>query len=153
MGQQQLLLLVLGAITVGLAVIVGIYAFSRNQTSANADAMVNEALRIASDIQVWSLKPGMVGGRQDDETLVHVTFDKIGFPNSGGIYRGIDGDFSLSTTLGAGCDAPVVPSQSTPLIYINATNADTGNNICVAIAGAEADDIGTSTKYGGGIVP
>ena len=153
MGQQQLLLLVLGAITVGLAVIVGIYAFSRNQTKANADAMVNVALRIAADVQTWSLKPGMVGGRKDAETLVHVTFDKIGIPNSGGVYFGLEGDFSLSTTLGSGCDTPVVPSQSTPLIYINGTNANTGNNICVAIAGSEANDIGTSTTYGGGIIP
>ena len=69
MGQQQLLLLILGVIVVGLAVIVGIYAFSRNQIKANADAMVVDALRIASDIQTWSIKPGMAGGRLDNETI------------------------------------------------------------------------------------
>ncbi len=153
MGQQQLLLLVLCVITVGLAVIVGIYAFSRNQTKANADAMVNEALRIAADVQAWTIKPSTVGGRLDNETLAHVTFDKIGYPNSGGGYQGIDGDFTLSTTLGAGCDTPHVPSQSTPLIYVNVTNSDTGNNICVAIAGSEGNDIGTDATYGNGVVP
>ena len=39
MGQQQLLLLVLGIVIVGLAVVVGIQAFSENQRKANADAM------------------------------------------------------------------------------------------------------------------
>lgn len=58
MGQQQLLLLVLGIVIVGLAVVVGIQAFSENQKQANADQMVNDAIRIASDAQAWKLKPG-----------------------------------------------------------------------------------------------
>ncbi len=153
MGQQQLLLLILGVIVVGLAIVVGINAFTNNYVKANADAMVNEALRIAADVQAWGIKPGMAGGRRDSETLAHVTFDRIGYPNSGGTYPGLDGDFTLETALGTGCDAPYVPSESTPLIYVNAANADTGNTICVAIAGNEADDIGTSVQYGSGIVP
>ncbi|MEM8559345.1 MAG: hypothetical protein AAGG50_16105 [Bacteroidota bacterium] len=62
MGQQQLLLLVLGIVIVGLAVVVGIQAFSENQTKANADAQVNDAIRIASDAQAWALKPTAFGG-------------------------------------------------------------------------------------------
>ena len=56
MGQQQLLLLVLGIVIVGLAVVVGIQAFSENQKKANSDALVNDAIRIASDAQAWKLK-------------------------------------------------------------------------------------------------
>ncbi len=62
MGQQQLLLLVLGIVIVGLAVVVGIQAFSENQKKANADALVNDAIRIASDAQAWMLKPTAFGG-------------------------------------------------------------------------------------------
>ena len=62
MGQQQLLLLVLGIVIVGLAVVVGINAFGENQKRANADAMVNDGLRIASDIQAYALKPEQFGG-------------------------------------------------------------------------------------------
>ena len=51
MGQQQLLLLVLGIVIVGLAVVVGIQAFSENQKKSNADALVNDAIRIASYAQ------------------------------------------------------------------------------------------------------
>ena len=36
MGQQQLLLLVLGIVIVGLAVVVGIQAFGENQKKANS---------------------------------------------------------------------------------------------------------------------
>ena len=62
MGQQQLLLLVLGIVIVGLAVVVGINAFSENRTKSNADALVTDGLRIASDVQAWALKPGQFGG-------------------------------------------------------------------------------------------
>ena len=62
MGQQQLLLLVLGIVIVGLAVVVGIQAFGENQKKANADALVNDAVRIASDAQAWKLKPAAFGG-------------------------------------------------------------------------------------------
>ncbi|HEX9952181.1 MAG TPA: hypothetical protein VGB53_10460, partial [Rubricoccaceae bacterium] len=62
MGQQQLLLLVLGIVVVGLAVVVGIQAFGENQKKANADAITNDVIRIASDAQAWSLKPTAFGG-------------------------------------------------------------------------------------------
>ena len=62
MGQQQLLLLVLGIVIVGLAVVVGIQAFGENQKKSNQDAMVNDGIRIASDAQAWALKPEAFGG-------------------------------------------------------------------------------------------
>ena len=62
MGQQQLLLLVLGIVIVGLAVVVGISAFSENRIKASADALVTDGLRIASDVQAWALKPDQLGG-------------------------------------------------------------------------------------------
>ena len=62
MGQQQLLLLVLGIVIVGLAVVVGIQAFGENQRKSSADAMINDGVRIASDTQAWSLKPTAFGG-------------------------------------------------------------------------------------------
>ena len=63
MGQQQLLLLVLGIVIVGLAVVVGIQAFSENQKKANADALLLTAMRIATDAQAWLQKPEALGGR------------------------------------------------------------------------------------------
>ncbi len=153
MGQQQLLFLVLGIIIVGLAFVFAITLFDINNTKSNADAMVNEAFRMVTDIQAWAVKPSMVGGRTSGETIADVTFTDIGYPNSGGSYHSPNGDFTLSTSLGSSCDTPVIPSGKTALIYINATNADTGNNICVAIAGTVAADVGTDAKYGSGITP
>ena len=149
MGQQQLLLLVLGIVIVGLAVVVGIQAFSENQRKANADAMVTDGLRIASDCQAWDLKPGQFGGSLATETLADCTFDGIGFTNTSGTYTNVNADYTLPTALPGGCTvAPTIPSGDPPLVYVHGLNAQTGNNVCVGIAGTQADDIGTSITFG-----
>ena len=149
MGQQQLLLLVLGIVIVGLAVVVGIQAFSENQKKANADAMVTDGLRIASDCQAWDLKPGQFGGSLATEDLSDCTFDEIGFTNASGTYTNVNADYTLPTALPGGCsEAPTIPSAGIPLVYVHGFNAQTGNNVCVGIAGTQADDIGTTITFG-----
>ncbi|MFQ5571846.1 MAG: hypothetical protein ACE5G0_19380 [Rhodothermales bacterium] len=148
MGQQQLLLLVLGIVIVGLAVVVGINAFSENRTKSNADALVTDALRVASDIQAWALKPGQFGGMLATQTIADVTFDAIGYPNSSSTYSNVNGDFTLAASASTNCPAITIPSGNSALIHVNATNTDTNNEICVAIAGTTSDDIGTGVFYG-----
>ena len=65
MGQQQLLLLVLSIVIVGLAVAVGIDAFLKNRRQAEADMVVYNLVRLASAAQEWKLKPAAFGGGQD----------------------------------------------------------------------------------------
>ena len=79
MGQQQLLLLVLGIVIVGLSVVVGIQAFSENQKKSNADALVNDAIRIASDAQAWKLKPSAFGGGASASNWTSLDFGQIGY--------------------------------------------------------------------------
>jgi hypothetical protein len=62
MGQQQLLLLVLSTVIVGLATVAGIQAFSENQAQASQDALVQRGTSIASDIQGLNGKPTQMGG-------------------------------------------------------------------------------------------
>lgn len=62
MGQQQLLLLVLGAIIVGLAVVVGIQMFGESAVQANQDAIVQDVVTIGSKAQEWYRKPTVLGG-------------------------------------------------------------------------------------------
>ncbi|MDA0875367.1 MAG: GspE/PulE family protein [Bacteroidetes bacterium] len=93
MGQQQLLLLVLGIVIVGLAVVVGIQAFSENQKQANADQMVNDAIRIASDAQAWKLKPGAFGGGASATNWTGLDFGQIGYAEGDqGLHPGAAGD-------------------------------------------------------------
>lgn len=80
MGQQQLLLLALSAIIVGLSIVVGFNMFSENAAQANLDAVTNDVLSIASRAHSWARKPTAFlggGGKFDD-----LTFDKIGYSST-----------------------------------------------------------------------
>src|SRR3989339_505095 len=48
MGQQQLLLIVLGVIIVGIAVVVGINVFTASSSQANRDATISDLTNLAS---------------------------------------------------------------------------------------------------------
>jgi Tfp pilus assembly protein PilE len=62
MGQQQLLLIVLGVIIVGIAVVVGINVFTASSLEANKSALVADLQTIGSMAQQWYRKPAAMGG-------------------------------------------------------------------------------------------
>jgi Tfp pilus assembly protein PilE len=62
MGQQQLLLIILGVIVVGIAVAVGITMFTDNAQSANRDAVGNDLVNFASRAQQYYRRPTALGG-------------------------------------------------------------------------------------------
>ncbi|MEM6328591.1 MAG: hypothetical protein AAF791_15860 [Bacteroidota bacterium] len=135
MGQQQLLLLVLGIVIVGLAVVVGIQAFSENQKKSNEDAIVNDGMRIASDIQSWALKPTTFDGGNGDfhvgdaTTGALVSFADFGYEEDSGFYNNANGTFAL-TAVGDG-------------IEILGYNYSTEVAMAVVVCGMETGDIST----------
>lgn len=136
MGQQQLLLLVLGIVIVGLAVVVGIQAFGENQKKANSDAITNDVIRIASDAQAWSLKPQAFGG--GNGTFEGVTFEQLGYELGGGeaaatAYGNLNGSYSLTVT-GTGTAA---------VIEIVGCDSGNGNTVTADVTGTDPDDITT----------
>ena len=62
MGQQQLLLLVLATVIVGLATVAGIQAFDENRRQAAADALQQKATTLTTDIKGLDSKPQQMGG-------------------------------------------------------------------------------------------
>ena len=62
MGQQQLLLIVLGVILVGLAIVVGINVFTASSASSNRESLVADLTNIASMAQQYYRKPTALGG-------------------------------------------------------------------------------------------
>jgi len=86
MGQQQLLLLVLSAVIVGLAVVVGINMFGENAVQVNPDPMVQDVSTIATRAQAWYRRPAMLGG--GGRTFSSVTLDTLKFDavNANGSY-------------------------------------------------------------------
>ena len=70
MGQQQLLLIVLGTIIVGVAVVVGINMFTTGAVNAERDALLQDVNNIASSAASYWRKPAALGGGARDFTGV-----------------------------------------------------------------------------------
>ncbi len=62
MGQQQLLLIVLGVIVVGIAVVVGINLFNANAETSTQDSLVSQGTNLGAMAQQYYKKPVAMGG-------------------------------------------------------------------------------------------
>ncbi|MCX6121742.1 MAG: hypothetical protein NTX44_08995 [Ignavibacteriales bacterium] len=62
MGQQQIIILVLGTIIIGIALAVGILWFQSNSISSNKDALIGDLNNILADAHAYYLKPACLGG-------------------------------------------------------------------------------------------
>lgn len=105
MGQQQLLLIVLGVIIVGIAVVVGINVFTASSTSSNRDSVISDLTNLASMAQTYYRKPTALAGGNN-------TFTGWAIPTQ------------LATT-GNGTYTATVAAQSVTLI---GTGNQTGND-------------------------
>lgn len=81
MGQQQLLLVILVTIIVGIATVVAINTFGSAADSANLDAVRQDIATIAASAQGYYMKPSMLGG--GDKDFSNITFNHISFPSTG----------------------------------------------------------------------
>lgn len=84
MGQQQLLLIVLGVIIVGIAIAVGITMFSTSAVTANRDAVVNDLNNLASRAQQYWRKPAEMGG--GNRSFLDFALDARDTGNANGSY-------------------------------------------------------------------
>jgi len=62
MGQQQLLLLALGVIVVGIAVVIGINLFSESASEKNREQLVSALTSLTAMAQEYYQTPAMLGG-------------------------------------------------------------------------------------------
>jgi len=147
MGQQQLLLLVLSTVIVGLATVAGIQAFSENQAQSNADALTQQALNYASDLQAHYQKPEQFGGSGSSwpsdltvlngvsSTPVDVPSGKVVFNSNTNSCSSISGTGSNTQYMIAGGDNDGDGTYG---------DGDGDNLVCVAFNGNEV--IGTAVE-------
>lgn len=93
MGQQQLLLVILVTIIVGIATVVAINTFSSASDSANVDAVRGDLLNIAAAAQQYYIKPAALGGGSQ-------SFTGITTNNLGGVPGTINSDTELENENG-----------------------------------------------------
>jgi len=77
MGQQQLLLVILVTIIVGIATVVAINTFGSAADSANVDAVRVDLAQIAASAQGFYMKPQMLGG--GSRSFTGLTFNTMAF--------------------------------------------------------------------------
>ena len=76
MGQQQLLLIILGVIIVGIAVAVGITMFQDNAVDQNRSAVIADLTTLSAKGQQYYAKPTTLGG--GGNSFVGLTADAAG---------------------------------------------------------------------------
>jgi hypothetical protein len=133
MGQQQLLLLVLGIVIVGIAILVGINAYSENSVKSNWDSMLQDALRIASDAQAWKSKPELFGGspdtlKADSDNFTGLDFLQMAYAGArvsgtnNDCYQNLNGDYEITPgTTNLAIEATNVPNQNRIIVNVNGT--------------------------------
>jgi hypothetical protein len=100
MGQQQLLLLVLSTVIVGLATVAGIQAFEEGQQQATQDAITQRALSIGNDIYGATQTPAQLGGVTFSNSNVDAFATTAGFDSGSDIPAegaGSDAECDLGT--------------------------------------------------------
>lgn len=79
MGYQQLLLVLLTTIIVGIATIIGFNIFGDNVRQANHDAVKQDLAQIAANSQAWYNRPVVLGG--GGNSFEEITFLEIAIPS------------------------------------------------------------------------
>ena len=96
MGQQQLLLIVLGVIVVGIAVVVGINLFNANAESSTKDAITADCTNLGAMAQQYYKKPVSMGGGGNSFTNWKIPTGLDSTAN--GTYTFTTGDQSITIT-------------------------------------------------------
>ena len=134
MGQQQLLLIVLGVIIVGIAIAVGISMFKSNAQSSNRDQVINDMNNLAAKAQQFYRKPtAMAGGGQSfgapSASIPGFTLAPVDTGNANGSYYVTD---ASTFTAGAYKAPPTTHSATTvgqvDSVYIVGVGTEVGND-------------------------
>lgn len=123
MGQQQLLLIILGVIIVGIAIAVGITMFQTSAAESNRQAIISDCMNLGARAQRYFRTPtALAGGGQNFQ----------GFFLTPGEADNANGTFNSTTTLPSAMTTVVAEadsiSTSATTIYIEASGTETGND-------------------------
>ncbi len=85
MGQQQLLLIVLGIIIVGIAIAVGVNMFQQSAVDTNRQAVVSDLANLAAKAQRYYRTPNELGGGA--QNFQSFKLGRLDTANANGSYR------------------------------------------------------------------
>ncbi|MCI0513485.1 hypothetical protein L0128_09755 [candidate division KSB1 bacterium] len=140
MGQQQLLLIVLGVIIVGIAIAVGVTQFKSSAVDSNRQAVISDLLNYAAKAQRFYKTPtALAGGGQNFQNFALAAVDT---GNANGSYRATATQPSGATYV-SGSTAAI--SSSAQTIYVVGCGTEqNASNYVKAYATVTADNITTT---------
>jgi len=97
MGQQQLLLIILGVIIVGIAVAVGITMFQDNAVDQNRSAVIADLTTLAAKAQQYYAKPTTLGGGGNSFVGLSADAPGLGLLASTAFTNNANGAYSIKT--------------------------------------------------------
>lgn len=125
MGTQQLLLIVLGVVIIGVAIAVGVTLFKSNAQNSDREQLIGDLMNLGSKAQQYYRKPVTLGGGGND----FGNFNLMALDTGNG-----NGSYSVSSTDPSGSGLGYVPGNTSPIsgseqtIYIIGCGKETGNN-------------------------
>ncbi|MDX1547012.1 MAG: hypothetical protein R3247_08500 [Rhodothermales bacterium] len=100
----------------------------RDLRRASTDALIEDAVRIASDVQAWKLKPAPFGGGADQDGFTGLTFEATGYPqDEAGFFTSLHGRFRLDARRDTA--------------YVIGTNPEHGIRVVVTVSGVKPSDV------------
>jgi hypothetical protein len=144
MGQQQLLLLVLATVIVGLATVAGIQAFEQGSVRANQDALTNTAVKIASDVQAKVKEPSQFGGYDGDSSKAKgsITLNEMGY-NTNGSNEYVTSDGKCGFVSG-GSNNPMSADSTDTSGFISVTCESSENEVTTNISSLNSAGISSN---------
>jgi len=135
MGTQQLLLIVVGVILIGIMIAVGLFMFRDQAAATNRDALANDLVHHAAAAQQYYRVPRAFGGGQrsfDGLTMAKITSKTI---NSNGTYVLLDpepvsGNPLFITLTGTGTENGIDPSAKVQVVmqvFADSVHVASGN--------------------------
>lgn len=117
MGQQQLLLIVLSIIIVGIAVVIGLGLFSEGADQADIDQVVQDVVSMGARAQQYYMKPTALGG--GGQSFVGITIDDIGSAtNNNGDTYAVSGASASQVTITGTCVTAKCDDGETPVTVV-----------------------------------
>ncbi len=126
MGQQQLLLILLGVILVGAAIVLALNLISAQSVQSNRDAIINDMNHLAAHAYQYRISSTSLAG-------------------GGGKYTGYTIPLTLSSNANASYSCSVTPD----LVTFTAVSAANSVNTIVASINAQGQFVATSWTYTG----
>jgi hypothetical protein len=124
MGQQQLLLVVLGIIIVGIAIYVGFFLLASNKADHNRQAVISDLLNFANKAMQYYRTPAQMGG--GSLNFNGFSLSTIDTGNANGSYSVTSGTAPSGAAFVPGSIAPV--SSSASKVYIIGCGKENGEN-------------------------